>query len=435
MLKKLSTLLLVAVETAVACVALHYLREALLHNHHHEINTILPILIDIAFLAVFASFGGRLATVFGIAPMAGKILLGIVVGPALVGVIDPYAHGVEIARLAGVLFILFEAGLHFDMELLKKNIGIATLVALGGVFVPLVTFTALGFYVMHLPLMAAIFLGGVFTATSVGLSVEALKAAGKLSTNMGNRIVGAAVIDDILGVLILTVLSKLSQGHLEAMNLVWLGVSVLVFFAGTYIMWSMGLADKIAQYLDKHYSKTSTGPYTRFFFGSVILGGALAAVVGLEPVLGAFGIGVVMSKVDNKIKHEVWEKIEGYIHIFVGGFLVSIGTMLTREALMSPKAWGWAIVFTVLGLAGKYIVKYLFKDRNEGHQVGLAMAIRGEVGLVFVAVAISNNVLSEEIAAAALLGVIIVTVVGAILFEKAVMKDTGVKPKPLGEAI
>ncbi len=432
---KLKTLLLVTIETAVAAFALHYLREALVHSHHHEINTIMPILLDIAFLAVFASFGGRLAKVFGVAPMAGKIVLGIIAGPAVIGVIDPYASGVEIARLAGVLFILFEAGLHFDLELLKKNIGIATLVAFGGVLVPLVSFAALGHYVIGMEWLPAIFLGGIFTATSVGLSVEALKAAGKLETNMGNRIIGAAVIDDILGVLVLTVLAKLSEGHLEAMSLVWLAVAVIAFFGGAYLMWNVGLADKVAKYLDRHYVKTSTGPYTRFFFGSVILGGAIAAVVGLEPVLGAFGIGVVLSKVDNKIKHGVWEKIEGYIHIFVGGFLVSIGTMLTREAILSPKAWGWAIVFTILGLAGKYIVKYFFKNRNEGHQVGLAMAIRGEVGLVFVAVAIANNVLSTDMAAAALLGVILVTVLGAILFEKAVMNDTGKKPKALEEAI
>lgn len=411
------------------------MREVLVHAHHHEINTIMPILVDIAFLAVFASFGGRLAKVFGIAPMAGKIVMGIIAGPALIGVIDPYAHGVEIARLAGVLFILFEAGLHFDMDLLKKNIGIATLVAFGGVLIPLISFALLGHYIIHLDWMPAIFLGGVFTATSVGLSVEALKAAGKLETNMGNRIVGAAVIDDILGVLVLTVLAKLSEGHLEAMNLVWLAVAVVAFFGGAYLMWSMGLADKIAKYLDKHYVKTSTGPYTRFFFGSVILGGALAAVVGLEPVLGAFGIGVVMSKVDNEIKHGVWQKIEGYIHIFVGGFLVSIGTMLTREAIISREAWGWAIVFTVLGFIGKYLVKYFFKDRKEGHLVGLAMAIRGEVGLVFVAVAISYHILNETMAAASLLAVILVTVLGAIFFERGVFKQTGEKPKQMEEAI
>jgi Kef-type K+ transport system membrane component KefB len=434
-MQKLKTLVLITLEVIAFSIGLHYLREILMHSHHHEINTIMPILVDIAFLAFFASFGGRLAKVFGIAPMAGKIVMGIIAGPALLGVIDPYASGVEIARLAGVLFILFEAGLHFDMELLKKNIGIATLVALGGVLVPLVSFAALGHYVIGMEWLPAIFLGGVFTATSVGLSVEALKAAGKLETNMGNRIVGAAVIDDVLGVLVLTVLAKLSQGHLEAISLVWLGVSVVAFFGGAYLMWSMGLADKVAKYLDRHYVKTSTGPYTRFFFGAVILGGALAAVVGLEPVLGAFGIGVVLSKVDNDIKHEVWGKIEGYIHIFVGGFLVSIGTMLTREAIVSKEAWFWAIIFTLLGLAGKYVVKYLFKDRHEGHQVGLAMAIRGEVGLVFVAVAIANNVLSETMAAAALLAVILVTVVGAILFENAVMKDTGKKPEPLGEGM
>jgi len=434
-MQKLKTLVLLVVEITIISLGLHYIREALLHSHHHEINTIMPILIDIAFLAVFASFGARFAKLFGIAPMAGKIVMGIIAGPALLGVLDPYAPGVEIARLAGVLFILFEAGLHFDMELLKKNIGIASLVALGGVLIPLVSFAAMGHYWLGMEWLPAIFLGGVFTATSVGLSVEALKRAGKLSTNMGNRIIGAAVIDDILGVLVLTVLAKLSEGNLEAMSIVWLVVAVVVFFGGAYALWSFGIADKLAKYLDRHYSKTSTGPHTRFFFGSVILGGALAAVVGLEPVLGAFGMGVVLSKVDNEIKHGVWEKIEGYMHIFVGGFLVSNGTKLPREAILSPKAWGLAIVFTIVGFAGKYVVKYLFKDRKEGHLVGLAMSIRGEVGLVFVAVAISYNVLDEIMSAAALLGVILVTVLGAILFERSVLGDKAKELDPPREAM
>jgi len=419
-MKKIKTLGLIVVEVVVLSLVLYYLRSALLLNHHHEVNTIMPMLVDIAFLALFASFGGRLAKTFGFAPMAGKIILGIVAGPALLGVLSPYAEGVELARLAGVLFILFEAGLHFDMELLKKNIKIATMVAFGGVLVPLVSFALLGYYVFNLEWLPAIFLGGVFTATSVGLSVEALKRAGKLETNLGNRIVGAAVIDDILGVVILTALSKFSEGNLEAMSMVWLGVSVFGFLVGAYILWSWGIADKIAKYLDRHYTQTSTGIYTRFFFGSLIGAGALAGVIGLEPVLGAFGIGVVLSKIDNEIKHEAWEKIEGYMHIFVGGFLVSIGTMLPRSALVSWKVWGLALVFTVLAFVGKYLVRYLFKDKKEGHLVGLAMSIRGEVGLVFVAVALANHALSDTYASSALLAVILVTILGAILFERAV---------------
>lgn len=395
-----------------------------MESHHHEINTIMPMLLDIAFLAVFASFGGRLAKTFGFAPMAGKIIMGIIAGPAALGVLAPDATGVELARLAGVLFILFEAGLHFDMELLKKNIKIATLVAFGGVLVPLVSFAVLGHYVFNLEWLPAIFLGGVFTATSVGLSVEALKRAGKLETDLGNRIVGAAVIDDILGVVILTTLSKVSEGNLEAMSLVWLAVSVIGFMVGAYALWTWGIADKIAKYLDKYYVQTSTGIYTRFFFGALIGAGALAGVIGLEPVLGAFGIGVVLSKIDNEIKHDAWEKIEGYMHIFVGGFLVSIGTMLPREALVSAKVWGLAILFTVLAFFGKYVVKYMFKDKKEGKLVGLAMSIRGEVGLVFVAVALANHALSDTYASAALLAVILVTVLGAILFEKAILKES-----------
>ena len=205
--QKLKGLIFFILEIAVISAILYFVRGKLVDSHHHEVNTYLPMLIDIAFLGIFASFGGRLAKALKIAPMAGKIIIGIMVGPALLGVVDPYSSGVELARLAGVLFILFEAGLHFDMELLKKNIGIATAVAFGGVLIPLLSFAALGHYVIGLEWLPSIFLGGIFTATSVGLSVEALKRAGKLETNIGNQIVGAAVIDDILGVIILTVLA------------------------------------------------------------------------------------------------------------------------------------------------------------------------------------------------------------------------------------
>ncbi|MFA6307246.1 MAG: cation:proton antiporter [Patescibacteria group bacterium] len=428
--KRIKGLIFFTLEVAVMAVFLYFVRGALVESHHHDVSHYMPILIDIAFLALFATYGDRMAKALGIAPMAGTIIMGIIAGPAILSVLQPDAEGVELARLLGVLFILFEAGLHFDMELLKKNIVIATAVAFLGVLIPLVSFAALGHYWIGLEWMPAIFLGGIFTATSVGLSVEALKKVGKLETNLGNQIVGAAVIDDILGVIILTILAKMSasgasHGAEESMlnPYVMLGIGVLVFLIGTYVLWNMGVADKIATYLNKNYNQHSTGVFTRFFFGMLMIGASLAALLGLEPVLGAFGIGVVLSKVDNAIKHDAWNKIEGYIHIFVGGFLVSIGTMLPRAALIDIKVWLWAILFTILAFFGKYAVKYLFKDKQEGKLVGLAMSIRGEVGLVFVAVALANRALDETMASASLLAVILVTVIGAILFEKAVTKQ------------
>jgi Kef-type K+ transport system membrane component KefB len=246
-----------------------------------------------------------------------------------------------------------------------------------------------------------------------------------LASALGNKIIGAAVIDDILGVLVLTVLSKISQGSLDVLSITWLVIAIVLFFLGAYILWSLGIANKIAIYLDTKEADSEGGQhYTRFFFGALILASALAGVVGLEPVLGAFGIGVVLSKVDHEIKQQAWQRIEGYMHIFVGGFLVIIGTMLPREALFSGKAWFYAMIFTALGFAGKYIVRYLFKNVSEGKMVGYAMSIRGEVGLVFVAVAIANNVLSQDLASGALLGVILVTVLGSILFEREVEKNS-----------
>lgn len=428
-MQKVKSAIFFLFEIALLGVILYFFKTRLGLSEHHEINEIMVMLVDIAGLALFATFGGRLAGIFGIAPMAGKIVMGVIAGPAVMNVIHPDALGVELARLTGVLFILFEAGLHFDMELLKKNFVISTVVAFGGVLIPLITFTLLGYYLLDISLISSIFLGGIFTATSVGLSVEALKRAGRLETNLGNQIVGAAVIDDILGVIILTILAKLSSGggHEAASGLnpfVALAIAVFAFLIGTYLLWQWGIGDKIANYLNRKYAHNSTGIGTRFFFGMLILGGATAAIIGLEPVLGAFGIGVVLSKVDNTLKHEAWEKIEGYMHIFVGGFLVSIGTMLPRSAVTDWKVWLWAILFTILAFVGKYLVKYLFpKKPLDGKLVGLAMTIRGEVGLVFVAVALTYHALDETFAAASLLAVILVTVVGAILFEKEIKRQ------------
>lgn len=430
-MQKLKSFIFFLLEIAALSVVLFFLRDKLVQSHNHEISEYMTMLVDISFLALFASFGGRLAKMLRVAPMAGKIIMGIIAGPAVLGVIDPHAHGVELARLAGVLFILFEAGLHFDMELLKKNFWISTAIAFVGVLVPLISFALLGHYVIGLEWVPSIFLGGIFTATSVGLSVEALKRAGKLETNIGNQIVGAAVIDDILGVIVLTILAKLSSSEASTGTInpfVLLAISVVGFALATYFLWQWGVAHKIARYLESKYAGNSTGIFTRFFFGMLMIGGSLAAVIGLEPVLGAFGIGVVLSKVDNEIKHNTWEKIEGYMHIFVGAFLVSIGTMLPKAAVVDYQVWLWAILFTIIGFGGKYLTKYLIKDKYEGKLVGMAMAIRGEVGLVFVAVALASKALSETMASAALLAVILVTVVSAILFEKAVMKKEPATP-------
>ena len=180
---KVKGLLLFILEIAVIAGILYFVRGKLVDSHNHEVSHYMPMLIDIAFLALFASLGGRMAKAIRVAPMAGKIIMGVIAGPAVLGVLQPDAAGVELARLIGVLFILFEAGLHFDMDLLKKNIGIAMAVAFGGVLIPLLSFAALGHYVIGLEWLPSIFLGGIFTATSVGLSVEALKRAGKLQTN------------------------------------------------------------------------------------------------------------------------------------------------------------------------------------------------------------------------------------------------------------
>lgn len=423
-MNKLKTLFLVILESAVAILILNYLKPILLSNDNYEISTILPILLDISFLAIFASFGARLAKIFNLAPMAGKIFMGIIVGSALFGVIDPYAQGVEIARLAGMFFILFEAGLYFDLAILKKNFGSNSLSAIATTVVQLSIFSLAGYFIIDLNWLPAVFLGGIFTATSLGLSISALKAGNKLHSEAGDKIMSIALISNVLGMLILTILGKFLYGNAEIGDIFLISLSVLVFVFIAYAMWATGFAGKAGKYLNEHYKTTSTGSYTRFFFGALILACGLTAAVGLEPILGAFGIGIILSKIDNEIKNEVWEKIQGYMHIFVGGFLVSLGTMLTRESLLDYKMWLYVLLFVILAFIGKYFVRYFYKDSKEGKIVGLATTVRGEIGLVFITLAIVNNVFNDSISSAILLAIVVVSSLGIILFENEASKQS-----------
>ncbi|HBU06507.1 MAG TPA: hypothetical protein DEB09_00310 [Candidatus Magasanikbacteria bacterium] len=434
-MNKFKTLFLVIIESAIAIFILYYLRPVLLANDNYEISSILPILLDISFLAIFASFGARLAKVFNVAPMAGKIFLGIIIGPALFGAIDPYAQGVEIVRLAGIFFILFEAGLYFDLSILKKNFGSNILSTVSATLVQLALFSLVGYYLLHLNWLPAVFLGGIFTATSLGLSVSALKAGNKLHTEVGDKILSIALMSNIIGMLLLTILGKFLYGGAEFGDIFLIALSVIGFLFVAFIMWSFNFIDKAAKYLDQHYVTTSTGSYTRFFFGALILACALTSAIGLEPILGAFGIGLILSKMDHKIKSEVWTKIEGYMHIFVGGFLVSLGTMLGRESLLNYHTWLYALIFVILAFVGKCFIRFFYKNKREGILIARATTIRGEIGLAFLAIAIFNNVFTESLSASVLLAIVLVSVLGIILFEKEIFKQTRVEPSELGEGI
>ncbi|MFZ2189711.1 MAG: cation:proton antiporter [Candidatus Magasanikiibacteriota bacterium] len=432
---KLKSLFLVIIESVIAIFILYYLRPVLIASDSYEISTILPILLDISFLAIFASFGARLAKIFNIAPMAGKIFMGIIIGPALFGAIDPYAQGVEIARLAGIFFILFEAGLYFDLAILKKNFGSNILSAVSATLVQLALFSLVGFYLLDINWLPAIFLGGIFTATSLGLSVSALKAGNKLHTEVGDKILSIALIGNIIGMLLLTILGKFLYGSAGFGDIFLISLSIIGFLFVAFVMWSFNFVDKVVKYLDQHYVTTSTGSYTRFFFGALILACALTSAIGLEPILGAFGIGLILSKMDNKIKNEIWSKIEGYMHIFVGGFLVSLGTMLTRESLFDYHTWLYAIMFVILAFVGKCFIRFFYKNKKEGILIARATTIRGEIGLTFLAIAIFNNVFTESLSSSILLSIVLVSVLGIFLFEREIYKQTNVKPDELGEGM
>ena len=407
-----------------------FIRGALPEIPNYELNLILPILIDIAFLAVFASMGYRIANLLGFSPMAGKIIMGVVAGPAVLGLFSPHSTGVELARVAGILFILLESGLHFDINRLKRNFLIALSVASVGVLVPLFSFFFLGIYVLNLDPLPSLFLGGLFSASSLSLSVQILRSFGSLRSDIADKIISSTLIDHILSVMILVILSRFSVAGLENTDITHILLVIALFFLTVYVMWASDAAKKLVGHINKHLNHTQSDPHTRLFFGSLIVSATLAAIVGLEPALGAFGLGIILSRLGTRVKEITWYRMEGYMHIFAGGFMVSIGMLLPRDTLLSPYPWLLAIVFTILAFLGKYVVRFLFRDGDEGHLVGYAMAIRGEIGIVFLALAVSYGILNEIFVTASLLSIIMLSILGSMLFEKEIAADSGARRLP-----
>lgn len=410
--------LILALEFIGLALLVMWIRPGVANMHGELAQQAFAILIDIGVLGMLATIGSKAAELFDLSGFAGMVLFGFIAGPALFGILSADSVGLALAQVAGVLFILFEAGLHFDVTLLQKHIKTATLVALTGVLVPLGVFTFAGMYFFDLSPVAAILLGGIFSGTSVGLIIESLRRHHCITPATRNELIGAAVIEDVLAVLVLTFAVQMVNGSATISHSIAFLSAVTIFIVGTIVLWHFGFARRIARHLDQYHDHSVEPAYTRFFFGMMIVGSALAVLAGLEAILGAFGTGVVLSKIDDEIIQDAWKKIEGYMHIFAGGFFVSIGAMIPVEAVQTWSVWVTAVVLAVLAFVSKYVVAIWYTNKKKQRLFGYAFTIRGEIGLVFITIVAATGALSDRLLSASILAVILVTLVGGYFLEK-----------------
>lgn len=382
--------------------------------------------IGILCLVLLATaLAGHFSRRFGMPAVIGQLVIGIILGPAILGwvVENEFVHTFS---EIGVILLMFMAGLESDLGLLKKYFKPSMSVAVCGIIAPIFFVYLLGRY-FDFNNEQAIFLGVTFAATSVSISVEVLKELRKLDSKEGTTILGAAVIDDILAVVILSILvsifsdvAKSGGGHVQS-NL-WLGISLqVVYFVGIYAVFKW-----IAPTLMRLGERMSVSASVILMSLVICLGMAyLAELVGLSGVVGSFFAGVAVAQ--TKYKKEVEESVEpiGYA-VFIPMFFVSIGLHMTFDGFIDD-LW-FIFTLTVLALLTKWIgcgagAKALGMSWHSSDIIGAGMVSRGEMALIIAQVGYSAKLLTSEYYSGVIIVIILTTIIAPFMLKQAIVRQ------------
>jgi Kef-type K+ transport system membrane component KefB len=334
-----------------------------------------------------AKLFGEIAERLGQPAVLGEMVGGIVVGISGFHLVDPHAPVLELLSELGVILLLFLIGLETDIRRLLRAGGPATAVAITGVALPF----AGGFGVARLlgaSFPIAIFLGAALTATSVGITARVLSDLGHLHTNESQIILGAAVIDDILGLILLTVVGTLAAGQ----RLTALGVGKVTFMAFGFVVLALVAGSVLAPRLVDLVTKLRVTK--ALFVAALIFALALAWLAdaaGSGLIIGAFTAGLVLARTERG--EEIEREVHNVAHFFVPIFFVLVGAavdvrQLTRNDLLI------GALLTIVGMAGKLVAGYAAPRSVRRLVIGVGMMPRGEVGLIFAQIGLAAGLLS-----------------------------------------
>ncbi|MCE5313132.1 MAG: cation:proton antiporter [Nitrospiraceae bacterium] len=411
-------------------------------DNSHDISMTLLWIAVILLAAKISSLVER----FGQPSVLGELVIGVIMGNlVLVGinVLEPIKTDSIIAFLSelGVIILLFQIGLESNIDKMKK-VGLkAFLVASVGVIAPFIA----GIYLVGPWLMpglssnAYLFIGATLTATSVGITARVFKDLKKLHLPEARIVLGAAVIDDVMGLIILAVVSAVvTTGGVGLGIISWITAKALLFLAGSIILGQL-LAPKIGKLLSKVH--TGTGMKFTVAISFCLIFAFLAQKAGLAPIVGAFAAGLILDPVYfnyfkdpaivNDLKQEIADydaglkqKLMSVIHPYterhveyliapVGHFLVPIFFVLTGMNVKLDAMFNMPILLVALGITATAFVTKIVSGLAAGNVnkllVGFGMIPRGEVGLIFAMIGKNLNVISDEIFSAIVIMVIFTT--------------------------
>ncbi len=386
----------------------------------------LELMLVLALIVAGAKLVGYLVGMLGQPTVVGEIAFGLIIGPSVLNVLGMpiFTHAAETGETIkllgelGVVLLMFLAGLETDLSAMRR-VGMPALVsALGGVILPF--FAGWGFgHLVGMPTNEAVFVGTILTATSVSISAQTLLELRKLRTHEGMTILGAAVIDDVLGILILSVVVALFASGGVVVPVWLVTVKMVAYFViaialGPVVKWLLGWFSKLP--IAEPLVAISLVLVLLFSWSAEYLGGVAA-------ITGAYLVGILIGQTDFKHKIENAMKVFSY-GFFVSIFFVDIGLRANlREALGGPLIWiGLAII--VIAILTKMLgsglgARVMGFSNFQSLRVGAGMVSRGEVGLIVAAIGVDRGVIPQDLFAIIVLMVVVTTLVTPIFLRAA----------------
>lgn len=414
-----------------------------------EVNSALVlagVLLSLVVVYLASKVGGEICARIDLPPVLGELVGGVVVGvsalhllmfpegaadgssslimnflqatgglslEAIAGTFQAESEVISVLAELGVIILLFEIGLESDLKELIRVGPQAAIVAVVGVAVPFAAGTAGLITIFGVPTVPAIFAGAALTATSIGITARVLAEIQQLTSKEGQIIIGAAVLDDVLGIIVLAVVASLAKtGEIEVANVLYLIVSAGVFLIGSIFLgrflspFFVGLVNNL---------KTRGQLLISALIFAFILS-YIAAAIQLEAILGAFAAGLILAETEKR--HELEEQVIPIADMLVPIFFVTVGAR-TDISVLNPAVPSnregliMAAFLIVVAIIGKVVTGFTLVGQPNINRlaIGVGMIPRGEVGLVFAGVGSATGVLSKPLEAAIIVMVILTTFV------------------------
>ena len=383
------------------------------------------VLKDLAIIIIAAKLCGILARKLKAPQVVGEIIAGLIIGPSILGWVSQSDFLLQMAEI-GVILLMFSAGLETDLKDLVKTGPIAALIACAGVFIPLIIGAL--YYMLYYGMSPwgseefykAVFVGTILTATSVSITVEALKEMGKIKGKVGTTILSAAIIDDVFGIIVLTFVIGFKNPESKPITVI---INTVLFFLFAFLVGYISY--RVFKVVDNKYPHTRRIPIAAMAF-CFLMAFAAERFFGIADITGAYVAGIILCSIRDSSYIERKVDINSYM-LFGPVFFASIGLKTSLDSVTGSIIL-FSIGFVLVGLISKIIgcglmAKLCKFNGNDSLKIGVGMMTRGEVALIVSQKGLSVGLLESVYFTSVILLIIVSSIATPIILKLLYSKD------------